>query len=378
MNVLLISSRFPWPSYTGDRLRASIWVSALESEANVSLVSPAGQVPSDAPQFRFYAAAPSAFRAGSAVIRVLGGAPAQSLLAAPYDWEGAIARARNDAGDFDATIVLLSRLDPLVRALLPDGFWVLDAIDSLRRSMAERSRESPPLARWFWRVESKRVARAEAVAVRAYDRVVVVSAEDCEELDAVAIANGVRIAPLADAPRPFDFGFWGRLAYFANADAVEWLLDEIWPAIRRRRPNATLLIAGADAPARVRAADGRNGILVRSPAGDIAALAREVKVAIMPVRFGTGQSNKVLEAAEGGCAIVATSKAMRGLDDLRKLSTIADDAPEMVQAAVAAIADESRRASMGRALRDAVERNYARQQTLDRLAAIVQRREVAA
>jgi glycosyltransferase involved in cell wall biosynthesis len=378
MNVLLISSRFPWPSYTGDRLRASIWLSALERDANVSLVSPAGQIPLDAPQFRFHAAAPSAFRAASAAFRILGGAPVQSLLAAPYDWEGAIARARNDAGGFDVTIVLLSRLDPWVRAFRPDGFFVLDAIDSLRRSMAERSRESSPPARWFWRAESRRVARAEAGAVRAYDRVVVVSAEDCGELDAVAIANGVRIAPLTEGARPFDFGFWGRLAYFANADAVEWLFDEIWPAIRRRRPNATLLIAGADAPARIRAADGCNGIVVRSPAGDIAALAREVKVAIVPMRYGTGQSNKVLEAAEGGCAIVATRKAMRGLDALTKLAIIADDAQELARSAVAAIADDSRRAAMGKALHDAVETSYARRQTLDRLASIVQRREVAA
>jgi glycosyltransferase involved in cell wall biosynthesis len=378
MNVLLLSSRFPWPPYTGDRLRATIWLAALENEAGVVLVAPGGRVPADAPRFRFYPAAPSAARGMAGALRVLGGAPVQALLAAPYDWAGAIARARHDAGDFDASIVLLSRLDPWVRGSLPGGLRVLDAIDSLGRSMDERSRESSPLTRWFWRAEARRVARAEHDAAHAYHRVVVVSADDSAELGAVAIGNGVRIAPLAAAPRPFDFSFWGRLAYFANADAAAWLLGEIWPAIRAQRPEATLLIGGADVPAAIRAANGRDGVTVQSPVPDIATLARQVRVALFPVRYGTGQSNKVLEAAEGGCAIVATSKAMRGLDRLARLASIADDAGGLARAAIAAISDEPRRHAMGMALRGAVEAHYTRQEALDRLAAIVHRTEAAA
>lgn len=371
MNILLLSPRFPWPPYTGDRLRATIWLSALAEEANVFLVAPDGRVPAAAPRLRFHPARRSLARGLAGLARVIAGAPVQALLAAPYDWSGAIARARDEAGAFDATVVLLSRLDACVRSQLPDGFRVLDAVDSLRRSMIERARESSPLTSWFWRAESKRVARAEASAARAYDRVVVVSEEDRAELSAVAVPNGVAIAPLGDAPRAFDFAFWGRLAYFANADAATWLLDAIWPAIRARLPRATLLLGGADVPARIRAAHGRDGITVQSPVPDIAALTRNVRVALFPVRYGTGQSNKVLEAAEGGCAIVATSKAMRGLDALARLASIADDAASLADAAVNARQN-------GLALRAAVEAHYARQQTLASLVAIVRRAEAAA
>jgi glycosyltransferase involved in cell wall biosynthesis len=364
MNVLLLSSRFPWPPFTGDRLRAAIWLAALENHANVALVAPDGRVPDGAPRFCFHPAKRSLLRG---TLRLIAGAPVHALLAAPYDWTDAIDRARNDAGPFDATIVLLSRLDPWVRDRLPEGRRVLDAIDSLRRSMEERSREASPLTRWFWRAESRRVARAEKEAARRYDRVVVVSEEDCAELGAVAIGNGVNIKPLIDAPRPFDFGFWGRLAYFANADAAAWLLDEIWPAIRAERPQATLLIGGADAPARIRAAHGRDGIVVQSPVDDIATLARRIEVALFPVRYGTGQSNKVLEAAEAGCAIVATRQAMRGFDSLTSHAFIANDTNALAEAAIAAISGKAGRAS----LRAIVESRYARQQTLDRLAAIV-------
>ena len=302
-------------------------------------------------------------------MRALRFAPLHALLAAPYDWAGAIERAVEDAGHFDATIVLLSRLDPWVRDSLPRGIHVLDAVDSMRRSMEERARESSPLTRWIWRIESRRAGRAEAEAARAYDRVVVVNEEDCAELGAIAIGNGVNVAPLDDAPRIYDFGFWGRLAYFANRDAALWLIGEIWPAIRARRPNATLIIAGADAPAKIRAVDGRDGISVQSPVDDISALARRVNVALIPVRYGTGQSNKVLEAAEAGCAIVATSKAMRGLDALTPHVRIAESVEEFAticggRGAAAPLRDPK--------LREIVTTHYSRSATLARL------REVAA
>jgi glycosyltransferase involved in cell wall biosynthesis len=373
LNILLLSSRFPWPPFTGDRLRATIWLSALERKANVAMVSPRGRIPAGAPRFRFYPVERSLARGVAGSLRVLAGAPVQALLSASFDWRGAIARARNEFGDFDATIVLLSRLDPSVRRSLPNGFHMLDAIDSLRSSMIERSREAPRITRWFWREESRRIGRVEQDAAHSYDRVLVVSAQDSAELGATVISNGALIAPLADAPRRFDFAFWGRLTYFANADAAAWLLDEVWPAIRALRPEATLLIAGIGAPARVRAADGRDGITVRSPAESIPALAREVNVALFPVRYGTGESTKVLEAAEAGCAIVATSKAMRGVEALARHAHVADDTASLARAAIAAISNETDRTARARALRAAVESGYGRQQTLDRLFASLQR-----
>jgi polysaccharide biosynthesis protein PslH len=366
VKVLLLSSRFPWPAYTGDRLRATIWLAALQRDADVTLIAPNGPVPADAPRFRFIPAARSALSAMQGAMRVLRGAPVQSLLAAPYDWRSAIQRA----GDFDAAIVLLSRLDPSVRELLPARVCVLDAIDSLQQSMLERAREGSPLTRWFWRAEARRVARAEERAVRAYDRVVVVSADEADELHAVAIPNGVDVAAPGVEPRTYDFGFWGRLAYFANADAVAWLLDEIWPAIRAQRPNATLLIAGADAPARILSAHARDGITVQSPVDDMRAVARRIRVALFPMRYGTGQSNKVLEAAEAGCALVATAQAMRGFAPLAKHASIANDVDGLVRAAL--------NPSANGALRTIVETTYARERTLEQLASLVLGRKAAA
>jgi glycosyltransferase involved in cell wall biosynthesis len=371
MKALIVTPRFPWPPFTGDRLRATIWLSALAPNAEVALVSPRGTVPGDAPKFRFYPAAPSLTRCiQRAAAVILDRLPIQCLLAAPYEWSGAIAEARHESGPFDMTVVLLTRLHPWVRHSL-EGSTILDAVDSLRRNAEERSKASPAAVRWLWKAEEGRMARVERDAAGMYDRVLVVSEEETSDLDrAMAVPNGVSTAPLDGAPRGFDFGFWGRLPYFANADAVAWILDEIWPAIRSLHPSATLVIGGADASRAQRNAARRGGVTLDSPIDDVAAFARNIRVALMPLRHGSGQSNKILEAAEAGCAIVGTAQALRGLAPLAPHTCIESTADGLARAAVDLLADDDRRSSLAAHLRDTVETHYDRSTTLDRLSAI--------
>ena len=378
MKVLLVTQRFPWPPYTGERLRATIWLAALARSVEVSVVAPRGDVPGDAPPFRFFAARRSPMHAFRGAVQVLrDGLPFQCLLGTTHDWASAVADARAAAGPFDATIVILSRMHPWVRASL-DGRVLLDAVDSLRRSAAERAKAATPPLRWLWRIEERRMARLEREAVDAYERVIVVSEEETAELRAIAIPVGIDAAPLApDAPRAFDFGFWGRLPYFANADAASWLLREIWPAIRALHPSATLVIGGAGAARTLREEAQRSGVTLVSPIDDVRAFARSIRVALMPLRYGSGQSNKILEAAEAGCALVGTPCAFRGLAALAEHAHVEESAEGFARAAVALVTDDARRESEARALRNVVETRYDRAVTRDRMRAIV-RGEAAA
>ena len=361
VKVLVLSSRNPRPAYTGDRVRATMWLGALEGVADVTLVAP-GTYGAEFSPLRLIAAAATAF---------FRGLPWHSALAGAYDWHGAIARATAERGPFDATVILLSRFDPWVRDAI-GGRRILDAIDSLRRSMVERERESGPLLRWLWRGEERRTARLERDAARRYNRVVITNAEDLDEFGGATtvVPMGVPITPLGDAPRTFDFGFWGNLGYFANADAVRVLLRDIWPTIRARHPRATLVLAGARAPRDIRGIHGRDGISVLSPVDDMPALARKVKIALFPIQFGTGVATKVLEAAEAGCALVTTPTGVRGLERLATHALVEREITELAKAASELLADEDRRSAMGILVRNAVEANYSRAQAMEQLAAI--------
>jgi glycosyltransferase involved in cell wall biosynthesis len=291
-------------------------------------------------------------------------------MSAPYDWRNAIARVRETGGPFDVTVVVLSRMHPWIKNSL-EGRTVLDAVDSLRRSAEERAKAAGPATRWLWRMEERRMARLEREAARAYGKVVVVSDDERGDFgEAVAVTIGIAAKPLDIAPRAYDFGVWGRFPYFANADAAGWLLEEIWPAIRALHSRATLIMGGAEAPSSLRKAAHRRGVTLISPVDDISNFARNIRVALMPVRFGSGQSTKILEAAEAGCAIVGTPQAFRGLGPLAVHARIESDTAGFARAAVDLLADDDLRARQAGRLRDVVTAAYARSVTLDRLASL--------
>lgn len=333
-------------------------------------------MPEGSPRFQFFPARRSLRCLLLGAIRLLRDRlPLQCLMAAPYDWREAIDRARREAGPFDVSVVILSRMHPWVEASL-EGRTVLDAVDSLRRSAEERARAAGPLLRWLWRLEERRMARLEPAAARAYGKVVVVSDSERDEFGgAEAVPIGIETRPLDveerdQAPRLYDFGFWGRFPYFANADAAAWLLEEIWPAIRALQPSATLIMGGADAPESLRNAARDRGVTLVSPVDDIAVFARGIRVALMPLRFGSGQSNKILEAAEAGCAIVGTPQAFRGLAPLAGHARIESSSAGFARAAVDLLEDDVLRAGQAERLRDVVALEYARSAAMDRLAAI--------
>jgi glycosyltransferase involved in cell wall biosynthesis len=369
--VLIVSSRFPWPPVTGDRGRVVAWLEALAPRADVTLVAPDGRVPAAAPPFRFVTAHRSAARFAAAALRtVTEGLPATAMLAAGYDWTGALEPAEREWGPFDAAVVLLARLDPWVFPHLRQKWRILDAIDSLAGNMEQRARAARGPARVLWRLEARRTARLERSAAARYDRVLVIAESERAAFGerSTAIFHGVRLERPATGPRDFDVGFWGRLAYFANRDAAAFLLEEIWPRIRRARPDASLVIAGADAPAFVRRQSGREGITVISPMADRSGLLRRVRVALFPVRFGSGQSTRVPEAAEASCALVATPEAVRGLDAVVAEAFVEIEPERLAARVLGLLADPAAAAAQGERLRLVAEREFSRVEACRRLA----------
>ncbi len=361
--ALLVSSRFPWPPVTGDRGRVVAWLEALAPRANVTLVAPDGRVPAAVPPFRFVTAHRSAVRLAAAAWRTAtAGLPVTALLAAGYDWPGALVPAEREWGPFDVAVVLLARLDPWVFPHPRAKRRVLDAIDSLAGNLEERARAARGPARFLWRLESRRTGTLERNAAARYDLVLVIAETERAAFGerSSAIFHGVRLERRATGPRDFDVGFWGRLAYFANRDAAAFLLEEIWPRIRRAKPDASLLIAGADAPAFVRRRTGRDGITVISPMAERSALLRRVRVALFPVRYGSGQSTRVPEAAEASCALVATPEAVRGLDAIAAEAVVEREPERLAARVLELLTDPTAAAAQGERLRLVVERELSR------------------
>lgn len=225
------------------------------------------------------------------------------------------------------------------------------AVDTVRRR------------RWLWQREARTWDRWLRREVNRFDLVIAVSAVDARSVPARRVAvvpNGVdtqrfRPTPLPAEPRMV---FTGALYTAPNVDGVQWFCDRVLPLIRRRVPSATLTIAGLSPSAAVLALGRREGVVVLADVEDITAVVDGARVAVVPLRLGSGTRLKVLEAMAAGRPVVSTTIGAEGLDVTpgRHLR-VADGEEDFAEAVVALL--EADPGGMTAAARRLVESTYA-------------------
>ncbi|AZE77833.1 glycosyltransferase family 4 protein [Pseudomonas synxantha] len=151
--------------------------------------------------------------------------------------------------------------------------------------------------------------------------------------------------------------FVGNYEYAPNLDAVQWLLEEIFPRVWRQCPNARLAVAGYGLPEhwRNRWPDERIEWLGFVP--DLCALQRRCAGFVAALRHGGGSKLKVLEAMAAGLPLVSTAQGVSGLAVQPQAHYLAGESAEALADAIVHLLDEP---SLARQLADAA-RVYARQ-----------------
>ena len=182
-----------------------------------------------------------------------------------------------------------------------------------------------PLMRLALRRESRILDREESGVFNAFHQVLFFSEEDKAHYlrhggtaPAEVINLGVDVARYPIVPRNPDqregltLAFFGAFSWFANTDALEYLLKDVWPYVESHIPDATLLIAGREMPewAYSHASD-RLRILGR--VDSIEEFLRGVDIVLSPIRIGGGVRLKILEALAYGRTVISTRVGLEGL-----------------------------------------------------------------
>ncbi|WP_186230946.1 glycosyltransferase family 4 protein, partial [Burkholderia gladioli] len=105
-----------------------------------------------------------------------------------------------------------------------------------------------------------------------------------------------------------------------NIDAAIWFVGEILPRIVREVPGARLMLIGSNPTDAVRALAG-DTVTVTGYVSDarLAELYGSARVAVVPLRFGAGVKNKVVEALNFGAPLVTTPVGLQGLPELDRI-----------------------------------------------------------
>jgi glycosyltransferase involved in cell wall biosynthesis len=175
------------------------------------------------------------------------------------------------------------------------------------------------------------------------------------------VQNGVDIkefSPHGATARPGTILFTGLMSYYPNQQGIRWFLDEVFPKLLLKVPNARLIIAGANPPPWLiqRSSDR---VEVTGSVPDMRPMFDRAEVVIVPLMIGGGTRVKILEAQAMGKPVVSTSLGAEGIEVRDGYSILLADRAELFAAQVSRLLTDVGLASrIGETAREMVTVDY--------------------
>ena len=190
--------------------------------------------------------------------------------------------------------------------------------------------------------ESEDWKRRELAIFGKVDKVYYPSQVEVDEVRRIAPSTDVSAIPLylLDQPEPMAYQhaersgllFVGGFGHPPNEDAVLWFAKEVLPLLLRHDRDLCLHVVGSSVPDSVRELASANicvhGFLSDE---DLAALYRQVRICVVPLRYGAGVKGKILEALQAGLPIATTSIGAEGIPEAESVMVIENKPAEMAE-----------------------------------------------
>jgi len=178
------------------------------------------------------------------------------------------------------------------------------------------------------------------------------------------VSNGVDVRFFNQVKKKLDKTptvlFVGTFHWLPNVEAVEFLVEKVWPLVKQAVPKARLRIVGSS-PTKKIISYGSLGdsIEITGRVADIRHEYARANLLIAPVFSGKGTRYKVLEAMVSQTPVVGTSIAFEGIKAKPNLHYFeADSANELAAAAIKLLQDPQLQTKMGRASKEFVEKHF--------------------
>ncbi|MGH9125515.1 MAG: glycosyltransferase [Acidimicrobiales bacterium] len=277
--------------------------------------------------------------------------------------------------DFDPDVVLVefAGLAPLLTpARHGRARWVLTLHNLPSRMAAHQAQVMPHRRqRWLLARDARAAARFERGAAAAFDAVIVCTDEDAAfvtgraphdpSTPVIVVPNGTDVDRYHPTPLPAEarLVFTGALYTVPNVDALRWFCREVLPRVRSEVPSACLDIVGQRPAPEVRTLAEPAVVAIHADVASVEPYFEAARVAVVPVRVGSGSRLKALDALAAGRPVVGTTIGLEGLG-LRpgEHALVADDAPAFAAAVVRLLRDDEAASNLAAAGRRAVEQRF--------------------
>ncbi|MBN1920171.1 MAG: glycosyltransferase [Anaerolineae bacterium] len=371
MNILFLSTWFPFPPDNGSKIRAHYLLRALAERHQVSLVAfnPDANTDFDVPEnVTAYPVRADPFRYVQLpqLVKYLSPLPLVFLRSAEME---EVTKQLPNQALWDAIVAIQA---PVARYALRFCIpRVLDVDTALSYQLRQHyEAQTTRLGRWrawvswykAYRYENALFPRFQVCTVVSPTEVASVQAMTGTRSTVAVIPNGVDCThhrPGLVEVEPNTLVYNGALTYSANYDAMRYFLVDIYSLIKQQIPDVSIRITGSTKGVDLSGLQLDESVNLTGYVEDIRLLVAGSAVCVVPLRQGGGTRLKILEAMALGTSVVATSKGAEGLGvvDGEHL-LIADDPAAFAQATVCLLREDALRARLAANARRLVEERY--------------------
>lgn len=350
MNILMLSSTFPYPpSRGGTEIRTFNLLKYLAQNHAVTLVTqlpPQVTAPITAPVTAAEVAAlrqwvkelvlfplPMGTPSGQSLLRMSGplqrlaqswmtGTPPNVLhrySSAMQTWiDQAVASGQYDAITCEHSVNEIY-IRPEFRQQLKTVVDVHSSVYAWTRNHLEMGASQHP---WRDRLYLPLLKRYERRYCAKFSQIVVTTEDDRQELLPFSaqpirvIPNGVDLNLFPHRtvdPSGFELAFVGAMDASHNIDAARYFALEVMPLLRQRYPQTTFRIVGARPTDAMQQLAQQPGVVVTGAVESMVDELHKATVCVIPLRTGFGIKNKTLEAMAAGVPVVGSDRALEGL-----------------------------------------------------------------
>lgn len=346
MKIVVLLSRFPYPLEKGDKLRAYHQLKELSKKHEIILCSLVDKKiqPDWIEKVKIFCAEVHVFPLKKALIywntakQVFGSKPYQT----GYFYQRGIHQKITrliEKHQPNHIYCQLIRTTEYVKNIhhIPK---TLDYMDALSKGMYRRAEIASGIKKRLLLVEGRRLAEYENRIFDYFNFHTIISEQDRgfinhpQKSKIAVVENGISEDFLTfdkKLERRFDLVFTGNMNYPPNVECAEYIVNDIYPLLLKKRPKVRILLSGANPHQRVLDLAKDESVVVSGWVEDIRESYAQGKLFVAPLFIGTGLQNKLLEAMAMGVPALTTPLANNALAATHNESVIiASNAQEFV------------------------------------------------